>query len=105
MQLKDQGIAQLSRRTVLKAGLLGGALLAMDACVPPGSGGLTRYRPVGAPDAHGLPLAPRPRVPPTPTAGSSRPASRPGSWPAAVTPWARAGTAGMPPRTADAASR
>ena len=35
---EDDGLARLSRRTVLKAGLLGGALLAMDACVPLGSG-------------------------------------------------------------------
>ena len=53
----DHGAARLSRRSVLKAGLLGGALLAMDACVPPGTGS-TRYRPLGPPDANGLQLAP-----------------------------------------------
>ena len=54
---EDHGAARLSRRSVLKAGLLGGALLAMDACVPPGTGS-TRYRPLGPPDANGLQLAP-----------------------------------------------
>src|SRR6476661_5122072 len=54
---EDHGAARLSRRTVLKAGLLGGALLAMDACVPPGTGS-TRYRALGPPDANGLQLAP-----------------------------------------------
>ena len=53
----DHRPGRLSRRSVLKAGLLGGALLAMDACVPPGSGS-TRYRPLGPPDANGLQLAP-----------------------------------------------
>jgi len=53
---EDHGPTRLSRRRVLKAGLLGGALLAMDACVPPGSGS-TRYRSLGPPDANGLQLA------------------------------------------------
>jgi uncharacterized protein DUF839 len=48
---------RLSRRGLLKAGLLGGALVAIDACVPPGSGS-TRYGPLGPPDANGLQLAP-----------------------------------------------
>jgi hypothetical protein len=53
---EDPAPIRLSRRSVLKAGLLGGALLAIDACVPPG--GSTRYRPLGPPDANGLQLAP-----------------------------------------------
>jgi secreted PhoX family phosphatase len=50
------GPVRLSRRTVLKAGILGGALLAMEACAPPGAS--ARFRPVGPPDANGLQLPP-----------------------------------------------
>jgi hypothetical protein len=49
---------RLSRRSGSRR-LLGGALLATDACVPPG--GSTRYRAVGPPDANGLQLAPASR--------------------------------------------
>src|SRR4051812_40751887 len=58
MPSEDDRGARLSRRTVLKAGLLGGALLAIDACVPPGTGRSTRYGLLGPPDANGLQMPP-----------------------------------------------
>jgi secreted PhoX family phosphatase len=51
--------AVLGRRRFLQAGLLGGALLAVDACVaPPPPRATPRYAPVGPPDANGLQLPP-----------------------------------------------
>ena len=44
----------LGRRRFLQAGLVGGALLAIQACAPPPPS--TRYGPVGWPDANGLQL-------------------------------------------------
>ena len=46
----------LSRRRLLQAGVLGGALLAIDACAP--RTGSTRYGLLGPPDANGLQLPP-----------------------------------------------
>ena len=46
---------RLSRRRLLQAGVLGGALLAIEGCVPGASGPFpvsTRYGPVGGPDVH-----------------------------------------------------
>ena len=53
-----RGEPTFSRRRLLQAGALGGALLAIDACVPaPGPpGGSSRYGPLGPPDANGLQL-------------------------------------------------
>ena len=49
------GPGVLSRRRLLQAGLLGGAMLAVEACVPPRAS--LRYGPLGWPDANGLQLA------------------------------------------------
>ena len=50
-----RGEPTLSRRRLLQAGALGGALFALDACVPP-RGGSTRYGPLGPVDGNGLQL-------------------------------------------------
>ena len=49
------GPGVLSRRRLLQAGLLGGAMLAVEACAPPRAS--LRYGPLGWPDANGLQLA------------------------------------------------
>jgi hypothetical protein len=58
----------LTRRRLIQAGVLGGALLAVDACAPPGPPP-GRYGPLGGPDGNGLQL---------PTGFSSRMVARSG---------------------------